>query len=723
MSSPPSPRRKHTTNPPTTTSSYHSDVVAVYPETTVAASAAPGTSVAIELTNVYTEDTISAPPTYGSINPLPSASTTSNPPHSFTTQTSTASSEGQAPLLRTESTSGLSGTVEVFVTAESSTSAAAASTRGGRRSKTHVANACNNCKRAHLSCDVERPCNRCVQTGKADSCRDVPHKKRGRPRLREEGHTKAQQLSSVVPLAVPVGSEPILAGGGRALEGPRHRRTGSLRTIRSYHDAPEASRTSIVPSRHPLGPAFAPGPRASQPVPGPVTPIAFLDMDLVIMKANSAFNSLMGVQDIRGRRLSEVARTIEGDSFQNTRNALRAEREAKEPSYLPPIFQPGLDPVSGITDRDIDEITRGFDDQHYSWVFRLAGGVERSLDVRMRLAKTSLYFVTLFLPPLPESPTETILLSETKPSTSLFQTPIEIPGQPSSFHGSPSHFQEFYPPGREAFPPASPSLYSQSWPSNPTGVVYGPPPPTHTGSRIFPSLEPLQTHFAPPPLAPPQLQQQQQPVYFGQPPPRPLPGSAGRRQSFHSHRPTPSDSSTSIGSATGQPLSASSYMAPRGSSHLQAFSTSPVATRPRSETMESLGRHVQSRLRADSGVTTLGSSSTSASASHWQQQQQQQPQQHHQQFLQQQQQQQQQQQHQQRRQQGPPQLQAQTLQHTGPAGGVSGGTSVGGVGGGTGDGGERRSRQSSDSGGDDSGSGRSPRKRRKMDLEEVLHRR
>jgi hypothetical protein len=42
--------------------------------------------------------------------------------------------------------------------------------RGSRRSKTHVASACINCKRAHLSCDVQRPCARCVASGKQVSC-------------------------------------------------------------------------------------------------------------------------------------------------------------------------------------------------------------------------------------------------------------------------------------------------------------------------------------------------------------------------------------------------------------------------------------------------------------------------------------------------------------------------------------------------------------------------
>jgi len=35
-----------------------------------------------------------------------------------------------------------------------------------RKAKTHVASACVNCKRAHLSCDVQRPCARCTASGK-----------------------------------------------------------------------------------------------------------------------------------------------------------------------------------------------------------------------------------------------------------------------------------------------------------------------------------------------------------------------------------------------------------------------------------------------------------------------------------------------------------------------------------------------------------------------------
>ncbi|KAF9988267.1 hypothetical protein BGZ75_009748 [Mortierella antarctica] len=49
--------------------------------------------------------------------------------------------------------------------------------------KAHVPSACINCKKAHLACDLSRPCKRCISVGKDDSCRDVEHKKRGRPKL------------------------------------------------------------------------------------------------------------------------------------------------------------------------------------------------------------------------------------------------------------------------------------------------------------------------------------------------------------------------------------------------------------------------------------------------------------------------------------------------------------------------------------------------------------
>lgn len=40
--------------------------------------------------------------------------------------------------------------------------------------KANVSSACGPCKRAHLACDVGRPCKRCVNLGKEGQCEDVP---------------------------------------------------------------------------------------------------------------------------------------------------------------------------------------------------------------------------------------------------------------------------------------------------------------------------------------------------------------------------------------------------------------------------------------------------------------------------------------------------------------------------------------------------------------------
>eukprot|EP01129_Flabellula_baltica_P014822 TRINITY_DN7218_c0_g1_i1.p1 TRINITY_DN7218_c0_g1~~TRINITY_DN7218_c0_g1_i1.p1 ORF type:complete len:297 (-),score=44.69 TRINITY_DN7218_c0_g1_i1:62-952(-) len=41
-----------------------------------------------------------------------------------------------------------------------------------------VKRACTNCRKKHTACDDERPCQQCVRSGCADTCRDSPRKKR-----------------------------------------------------------------------------------------------------------------------------------------------------------------------------------------------------------------------------------------------------------------------------------------------------------------------------------------------------------------------------------------------------------------------------------------------------------------------------------------------------------------------------------------------------------------
>ncbi|KAG1455679.1 hypothetical protein G6F46_008014 [Rhizopus delemar] len=64
-----------------------------------------------------------------------------------------------------------------------------------RGSRPQVASACIHCKVAHLACDVSRPCKRCVSLNKADTCQDVLHKKRGRPKRKDQSSYPKSEYS------------------------------------------------------------------------------------------------------------------------------------------------------------------------------------------------------------------------------------------------------------------------------------------------------------------------------------------------------------------------------------------------------------------------------------------------------------------------------------------------------------------------------------------------
>lgn len=365
---------------------------------------------------------------------------------------------------------------------------------------------------------------------------------------------------------------------------------GSLRTLRSYADASNPS-ASMGPPQPSLGPAFVAHSREPSSTQGMIIPMAFLDLDLVILKANTAFNNLMG-GTVRGLRLSDIASPLEGDSFQSARNSLRAEREAKEPAYLPPIAQPGLNPATGITDQDVDGVTRGFDDQHYTWTFRLAAG-EQTLPVRARLAKTSAFFIVLFLPAFPDAhvagiPAPVPVAAQHTQHASLPPVP-----PPPLFHESPPRqFTESFFTSRDVPRQTSSSpvfctpqsLYStaRAPPSGPTPFL----PP-----RNYPQFETQPRYYT----QPSQPQYQQAPYYSFQPP---LP--LHPLQSAQERPSTSGSASASAGSGS------SPFLAP--SAYFQTY----TSARPRSDTLESLGRHIHNRLRADSGVTAASAVQSSS---------------------------------------------------------------------------------------------------------------
>ncbi|KAF7194152.1 Transcription activator of gluconeogenesis ERT1-2 [Pseudocercospora fuligena] len=387
------------------------------------------------------------------------------------------------------------------------------SSRGGRKSKAHVASACINCKRAHLSCDVNRPCARCVASGKQDTCFDVQHKKRGRPRLREEGEFKVEQMlpEPRPTTAIPSGSsDPSV----RPLAATRARRAESFRSLRSQGSD---SSGAVASPTYPLPPP----PTATRPTfdfhyppiapslqPGYEVPTVFLDLDLVIIKANMPYRHIMvGGQEIAGRQLSDIAMPMDGESFQAIRARLRAEREAREPVYMPPIVQPGQDPLNGASEADVERYTQGFDDRTYSWTQTQMGNAAVTFPARVRLAKANAFFVAVTLPTFrPVEPPAPPPLYARMPAV------IPLQGQSSDSYTTSRPFATHSAPASAytPFPAASPLMAPLRSIGHQANRSYPPPqPPLPYQQQTQPQSlqQPTQPHtsYQPPPSGTPRL--------------------------------------------------------------------------------------------------------------------------------------------------------------------------------------------------------------------------
>ncbi|KAJ5423198.1 hypothetical protein N7491_008414 [Penicillium cf. griseofulvum] len=114
-----------------------------------------------------------------------------------------------------------------------------------RRTKAHVASACVNCKKKHLGCDPARPCRRCVLAGKASTCVDVTHKKRGRPPLKAEDSSLRSYTTHLDNPTIPAEAQPTMPPRRTTM----HRATSS-RELRPMTDLQGLADASSVRTPH-----------------------------------------------------------------------------------------------------------------------------------------------------------------------------------------------------------------------------------------------------------------------------------------------------------------------------------------------------------------------------------------------------------------------------------------------------------------------------------------
>ena len=218
--------------------------------------------------------------------------------------------------------------------------------------------------------------------------------------------------------AAPAGRRPIAA--------TRHRRTDSLRSLRSQTSDGSSSANIATPGFPP--PAFQSTFSPQRPLPNAdlspdQIPTAYVDLDFVLIRANRPFLQILASgHDVRGRPLNEVVTSADNESLLAIRNRLRGEREAREPAYMPPILPVGQDPLQGVLEADVDRLSQGFSDYTYTWMRAQFGSFTETFPARVRLAKAVSYFVVITLPsfrPMTQQPPP--------PPASAFMVPPPLP--------------------------------------------------------------------------------------------------------------------------------------------------------------------------------------------------------------------------------------------------------------------------------------------------------
>lgn len=353
----------------------------------------------------------------------------------------------------------------------------ARSTKPARRTKAHVASACVNCKKAHLSCDVQRPCGRCVASGKQDTCKDVLHKKRGRPRLRddrdftrpEEGSQRPDRTlgSNFPPVTEALTHQtPFPASHShRVVDLPRTTVAQRGNSIPNVVASSLGGRTQSMSSYGGVSaPSYAVGPELAYQS----LPVAFLNLDLVVQKSNQAFQDMVSfLGNVVGKHLGELLEPRQSESLQRLCNDLRDERDEREPTYMAPITPIGHDPMrsvmESVADRDVEHVSHGFTDRPIFLSYLLPNGQYQSLQTQIRLARTSLYFVTLVVrtaPPRPLGPP--LLAQQLAPPTPMhtsqpMSAPTPLPSRTG--HYTP---QQARPPSSASSAPNSPYSFNFS---------------------------------------------------------------------------------------------------------------------------------------------------------------------------------------------------------------------------------------------------------------------
>lgn len=231
------------------------------------------------------------------------------------------------------------------------------------------------------------------------TCVDVQHKKRGRPRLREESNTHEMDFG----LEYSDREHYSNHNGAVSISQLGPRRSKSFRELRSQPDNPyDDSRSKAVdhayPMQHPSQganrlPASQKPSHLSQS-----TPTAFLTPDFRVAKYTQAFADALELAcSANGLSLTDLVIASEGGKIQRLQAALRSEfMDLARTGRLQGSYE-NANGMPTIETLDLGHATTGFLPRSEYWTFRLPKGGSIGYPITLSLARNGGHFIILTL--------------------------------------------------------------------------------------------------------------------------------------------------------------------------------------------------------------------------------------------------------------------------------------------------------------------------------------
>ena len=232
------------------------------------------------------------------------------------------------------------------------------------------------------------------------SCVDVQHKKRGRPRLREEDNVREMAFGTEYP------HSDLYSGQAGALSDPHaaRRRSKTYRELRSQPETP-----FVDPRSRTSDPTFSQQQymqgTTAYPISPPTShfvnldiPTVLLTPDFVVAQHNRAFSNALSLSfSASGQTLLDLVVPAEREKIQRLQSVMRAELREATHSSLMRGAQSSHGSMPSIDHLDIGRVTAGFPTRSEYWTFRLPREQSRGFPISISLAKEGAHFVILTL--------------------------------------------------------------------------------------------------------------------------------------------------------------------------------------------------------------------------------------------------------------------------------------------------------------------------------------